>query len=193
MLPILAALGGMIVPSIIHLAFNYGTSSQNGFGIPMATDIAFSLAILSLLGNKVPVSLKIFLTALAIIDDLGAIIVIALFYSKSLSLAYLGLASLLFLIMLILGWAKLYKTWVYLILGSVMWFFMYRSGIHPTITGVLLAFAIPFGQWKGALTLACFTTPLTQTCCIYNTSPLCARKHSHFNPLFHPYRAHNIE
>ena len=114
----------------------------------MATDIAFSLAILSLLGKKVPLSLKIFLTALAIIDDLGAIIVIALFYSKSLSLAYLGLASLLFLIMLILGRAKLYKTWVYLILGSVMWFFMYRSGIHPTITGVLLAFAIPFGQGR---------------------------------------------
>jgi NhaA family Na+:H+ antiporter len=146
MLPILGAIGGMLIPAIIHFCFNYGTRSQNGFGIPMATDIAFSLAILSLLGNRVPVSLKIFLTALAIIDDLGAIIVIALFYSKDLSMTYLGLAFLLLCIMLILARLKIYKIWVYLILGIAMWFFMYRSGIHPTITGVLLAFAIPFGH-----------------------------------------------
>jgi NhaA family Na+:H+ antiporter len=146
MLPVLAAIGGMLIPAIIHFAFNNGTASENGFGIPMATDIAFSLAILALLGNRVPVSLKIFLTALAIIDDLGAIIVIALFYSKTISLTYLGLAFLLFGVMLVLGRLKIYRAWIYLAVGVVMWFCMYRSGIHPTITGVLLAFAIPFGK-----------------------------------------------
>lgn len=146
MLPVLGAIGGMLVPAIIHLVFNYGTASEKGFGIPMATDIAFSLAILSLLGNKVPVALKVFLTALAIIDDLGSIIVIALFYSKNLSLTYLGLASLCFGILLLLNRARFYKAWLYLIIGILMWLFMYRSGIHPTITGVLLAFAIPFGH-----------------------------------------------
>src|SRR5436190_14470048 len=101
MLPVLGAIGGMLVPAVIHYIFNQGTPSQNGFGIPMATDIAFSLAILSLLGKRVPVSLKIFLTALAIIDDLGAIIVIALFYSKNISFIHLGLALLLFSLMLV--------------------------------------------------------------------------------------------
>ena len=145
MLPVLAAIGGMLVPAIIHFMFNRGTVSQNGFGIPMATDIAFSLAILSLLGNRVPVSLKIFLTALAIIDDLGAIIVIALFYSQNIALAWLGLALLAFFAMFILGRLHVYNIWIYLVAGVAMWFFMYRSGIHPTISGVLLAFAIPFG------------------------------------------------
>jgi len=146
MLPILGAIGGMLVPAIIHLCFNFGSISQNGFGIPMATDIAFSLAILSLLGSRVPVSLKIFLTALAIIDDLGAIIVIALFYSKNISFTYLGFALLLFCLLLMLGRLKVYNIWIYLIGGVAMWFFMYRSGIHPAITGILLAFAIPFGD-----------------------------------------------
>jgi NhaA family Na+:H+ antiporter len=145
MLPVIGAIGGMLVPAAIHFVFNHGTISQNGFGIPMATDIAFSLAILSLLGNRVPVALKIFLTALAIIDDLGAILVIALFYSKNISFTYLGIALLLFFLMLVLNRFKFYRSWVYLIIGIAMWFFMYRSGIHPTITGVLLAFALPFG------------------------------------------------
>jgi Na+:H+ antiporter, NhaA family len=145
MLPVLAAIGGMLIPAIIHFVFNYGTIAQDGFGIPMATDIAFSLAILSLLGDRVPLSLKIFLTALAIIDDLGAIIIIALFYSKDISLGYLGLAILLFFMMFLLSRKRFYRTWLWLILGVAMWVFMYRSGIHPTITGVLLAFAIPFG------------------------------------------------
>ncbi|MES2761784.1 MAG: Na+/H+ antiporter NhaA [Bacteroidota bacterium] len=144
MLPVIAAIGGMIVPALIHFGFNKGNSTQSGYGIPMATDIAFSLAILSLLGNRVPVSLKIFLTALAIIDDLGAIIVIALFYSKNFSVLYFGLATTIFVIMLVLNRLKVYKVWIYLILGMIMWFCMYRSGIHATITGVLLAFAIPF-------------------------------------------------
>ncbi len=146
LLPIFAAAGGMIFPAIIHFLLNKGTNFQSGFGIPMATDIAFSLGILSLLGSRVSVSLKVFLTALAIIDDLGAIIIIALFYSANFSFAYFGLAVLIFIIMIILNRIKFYKIWVYLILGSIMWFFMYRSGIHPTITGVLLAFVIPFSN-----------------------------------------------
>lgn len=146
MLPIIAAIGGMIVPALIHFSFNNGTPSQNGFGIPMATDIAFSLAVLSLLGKRVPLSLKIFLTALAIIDDLGAIIIIALFYSKGFSLLYFSLAVSLLIVMFILNRLKVYSIWIYLIIGMLMWFFMYRSGIHATITGVLLAFVIPFGN-----------------------------------------------
>jgi Na+:H+ antiporter, NhaA family len=146
MLPVMAAVGGMLVPALIHFFFNQGTATQNGFGIPMATDIAFSLAILSLLGSRVPGSLKVFLTALAIIDDLGAIVIIALFYSKGISWLYLGLAAFLFAVMLVLNRAKMYRVGVYLVLGTFLWFFMYRSGVHATITGVLLAFAIPFGN-----------------------------------------------
>lgn len=146
MLPVMAAIGGMLVPALIHAGFNYGTFTQKGFGIPMATDIAFSLAVLSLLGKRVPLSLKIFLTALAIIDDLGAILVIAIFYSQGFSLFHFGIAAALFLLLFILNRIKFYVTFVYLIIGMVMWYFMYKSGIHATITGVLLAFAIPFGN-----------------------------------------------
>ena len=145
LLPISAAVGGMVVPALMHLAFNHGTTFQNGIGIPMATDIAFALGILSLLGNKVPTSMKIFLTALAIIDDLGAIIIIALFYSKGFLIGYFGLAMLLFGAMLVLNRLKVHKIWIYLILGGLMWYCMLHSGIHATITGILLAFAIPFG------------------------------------------------
>ena len=146
LLPVFAAAGGMLVPAVIHFSLNHGTNYQSGFGIPMATDIAFSLGILSLLGNRVPISLKVFLTALAIIDDLGAILVIALFYSKDFSTTYFGFSILIFILMIILNRVKFQKIWVYLILGCIMWFFMYKTGIHPTITGVLLAFAIPFGS-----------------------------------------------
>src|SRR4030095_10286900 len=146
MLPLMAAIGGMALPALIHFFFNYGTATQYGFGIPMATDIAFSLAILSLLGNKVPASLKVFLTALAIIDDLGAILIIAIFYSKGISLHYLGFATFLFALMIVLNRTKVHRVWIYLILGCILWFCMYRSGIHATITGDLLAFAIPFGK-----------------------------------------------
>jgi NhaA family Na+:H+ antiporter len=144
LLPVIAAAGGMVVPAVIHFIFNRGTPSQNGYGIPMATDIAFSLGILSLLGNRVPFSFKVFLTALAIIDDLGAIVIIALFYSSHFSLIYLGLASIAFIVMLILNRMNVLAVWIYLLLGGVMWFCMHRSGIHATISGVLLAFAIPF-------------------------------------------------
>lgn len=146
LLPIVAAIGGMIVPALIHFSLNAGTATQNGLGIPMATDIAFSLAILSLLGNRVPASLKVFLTALAIIDDLGAIIVIAVFYSKGFSILYFGMAMGLFGSLLILNRLRVYRIWLYLVIGMAMWFCMYRSGIHATITGVLLAFAIPFDK-----------------------------------------------
>ncbi len=146
LLPIIAAIGGMLVPALIHFMFNKGNNTQSGFGIPMATDIAFSLAVLSLLGKRVPMSLKIFLTALAIIDDLGAIVVIALFYSKGFSLLYFGLAISIFGILLLLNRFNVYRLWIYLLLGMIMWFFMYRSGIHATITGVLLAFVLPFGK-----------------------------------------------
>lgn len=145
-LPIFAALGGMLVPAGLYLAFNYGTATQSGAGISMATDIAFTLGILSLLGNKVPTSLKIFLTALAVIDDLGAILVIALFYTKDLLLNNLFIALGIFGFLLILNLLRVRNLIPYLIGGVVMWFFMLNSGIHATVTGVLLAFAIPFGN-----------------------------------------------
>jgi len=146
MLPVFAAIGGMLVPAGIHFFLNNGTEFHNGFGIPMATDIAFSLAILSLLGSRVPVSLKIFLTALAIIDDLGAILIIAIFYSNGISLFYLGCAIALFILLLVMNRLKVHRVWIYFIPGVAMWFCMYRAGIHPTISGVLLAFSIPFGN-----------------------------------------------
>jgi len=144
LLPVLAAIGGMAFPALIHFIFNYGTETQTGFGIPMATDIAFALGILSLAGNKIPVSLKIFLTALAIIDDLGAITVIALFYTKSFLLYYFLIAIALFLLLFIAGKRKIYNLSLYLIGGVIMWYCMLKSGVHSTIAGVLLAFAIPF-------------------------------------------------
>ena len=144
LLPILAAIGGMLFPALIHFLFNSGTASQAGFGIPMATDIAFALGILSLAGKKVPVSLKVFLTALAIIDDLGAITVIALFYTKSFSAYYFLSAIGIFLVLFIAGKRGVYNLVIYLIGGVIMWYCMLKSGIHSTIAGVLLAFAIPF-------------------------------------------------
>lgn len=146
MLPILGAIGGMVVPAFIYLAFNAGTSTQNGAGIPMATDIAFALAILSLLGNRVPTSLKIFLTALAVIDDLGAILVIAFFYTKSLAFSNLFISLGIFVFLLALNRLKVRNLIPYLLGGVAMWYFMLHSGVHATITGVLLAFAIPFGN-----------------------------------------------
>jgi NhaA family Na+:H+ antiporter len=143
-LPILAAVGGMLVPALIHFIFNHGTPEQAGIGIPMATDIAFSLGVLSLIGKRIPLSLKIFLTALAIIDDLGAVIIIAIFYTKSFSFMYLGLAVGLIGILVSLNRINVFSLWVYLPAGILLWYFLYRSGVHPTLSGVLLAFAIPF-------------------------------------------------
>lgn len=145
-LPFVAAAGGMAIPALIHFFFNLGTDSQVGFGIPMATDIAFALGILSLLGNKVPVSLKVFLTAFAIIDDLGAIMIIALFYTKTFSLLYFGISISIFGLLLVFNRLRFYSLWWYLIPGVVMWYCMLQSGVHATISGVLLAFALPFGN-----------------------------------------------
>lgn len=147
-LPIVGALGGMLVPAAIFLIFNFGTESQAGAGIPMATDIAFAIGILSLLGKKVPASLKVFLTALAVIDDLGAIIIIAIFYTQTLSLVNLFIALGIFAVLVVLNRMKINNLLPYLIGGVAMWYFMLHSGVHATITGVLLAFAIPFGNGK---------------------------------------------
>jgi NhaA family Na+:H+ antiporter len=145
-LPLFGALGGMLVPAGLFLLLNFGTDTQSGAGIPMATDIAFAVGILSLLGNRVPASLKIFLTALAVIDDLGAIIVIAVFYTSSLSFPDLFIAFAIFGILIILNRFKVNSLFPYLIGGAAMWYFMMNSGVHATITGVLLAFTIPFGD-----------------------------------------------
>ena len=145
-LPIFGALGGMLVPAGIFLLLNFGTLTQNGAGIPMATDIAFAIGVLSLLGSRVPASLKIFLTALAVIDDLGAIIVIAVFYTKSIAFVNLAIALGIMGVLFILNRMKIYNLIPYLLGGVVMWYFMLNSGVHATITGVLLAFVIPFGD-----------------------------------------------
>lgn len=145
-LPLIAALGGMLVPAFVYFFFNKGLNTQSGFGIPMATDIAFAIGILSLLGNKVPASLKIFLTALAVMDDLGAIVIIALFYSSGIIFLNLIIALSILLFLFLLNRLKINNLIPYLIGGVFMWYFMLQSGVHATITGVLLAFVIPFGN-----------------------------------------------
>ena len=145
-LPFFGALGGMIVPAGIFSLFNYGRPTQGGAGIPMATDIAFAIGILSLLGNRVLLSLKVFLTALAVIDDLGAILIIAVFYAGSISGTWLLLALGIFGVLLLLNRFKVHHLILYLLGGVAMWYCMLHSGVHATITGVLLAFAIPFGK-----------------------------------------------
>ena len=144
LLPIIGAVGGMVVPALFYIIINFGNSETiNGWAIPSATDIAFSLGILSLLGSRVPISLKIFLTALAIIDDLGAILIIAFFYTGDLSISYLSLILLSYLLLLVLNKFGTKQFTPYLLIGAFMWFFTYKSGIHATIAGVLLASTIP--------------------------------------------------
>jgi NhaA family Na+:H+ antiporter len=146
LLPIVAAIGGIIVPAGVHFALNSGTPTQAGSGIPMATDIAFALGALALLGSRVPPMLKVFMTATAVMDDLGAIIVIAVFYSTQFSLAYLVGALAVFGVLLLLNRVfHIGALTPYLLGGAIMWFLMVKSGVHATIAGVLLAFAIPFG------------------------------------------------
>lgn len=142
-LPIFAALGGMLVPALIYFIFNNGTDYAKGWGIPMATDIAFSLAIISMLGRRVPASIKIFLAALAIVDDLGAILVIAIFYTDQIHWSYLFLSAGIMFFLVLLNYFKVTKHIFYLVPGAFLWYFMHHSGIHATIAGVLLAFTIP--------------------------------------------------
>ncbi|MDA8691388.1 Na+/H+ antiporter NhaA [Candidatus Pelagibacter bacterium] len=144
LLPIIAAVGGMLVPALFYVFVNLGDSETlNGWAIPSATDIAFSLGVLSLLGKRVPLSLKVFLTALAIIDDLGAIVIIALFYSGNLSIKYLSLMLIAFILLLLINKFNIKKFLPYLIIGLFLWDFTHNSGIHATIAGVLLAMTIP--------------------------------------------------
>ena len=154
LLPIIAAVGGMLVPALFYVFINLGDSETlNGWAIPSATDIAFSLGVLSLLGKRVPLSLKVFLTALAIIDDLGAILIIAIFYSGDLNIKYLILMALAFIILLVINKFNIKKFLPYLIIGIFLWDFTHNSGIHATIAGVLLAMTIPHRKKEKAFSL----------------------------------------
>ncbi|MFV0365315.1 MAG: Na+/H+ antiporter NhaA [Mangrovibacterium sp.] len=150
-LPIIAAIGGIIFPIIVFKLLNQHPDASSGWAIPMATDIAFSLGIIKLLGNRIPTSLKVFLTAFAVADDLGAIVVIALFYSTEINTAYILYGMLILGFMSILTFYKKYNTWLYLSLGVVVWYLFLLSGIHATIAGVLLAFTIPLMHRKKRL------------------------------------------
>lgn len=145
MLPIFGAIGGMLVPAVLYNLFNKGTAYAGGWGIPMATDIAFSLGIASLLGKRVPVSLKIFLTALAIIDDLGAIAMIAIFYGGDIQWGYLGLSLVLILVLYVMG-KKQWSLALRVVLALLLWYTVFNSGIHATVAGVLFAFTIPLKE-----------------------------------------------
>lgn len=145
-LPVFAGLGGMIVPALMYTFLNQDLATLNGWGIPMATDIAFSLGVLSLLGKRVPVSLKVFLVAFAIVDDLGAVSIIAIFYSPGVHLKYLLIGSGLFLYLVLFNLLKLRAIQIYMIFGWIIWYMFLESGIHPTIAGVLIAFTIPLGR-----------------------------------------------
>lgn len=142
-LPVLAALGGMFVPAAMYAILNKNEPTLSGWGIPMATDIAFALAIVAILGKNIPASLKIFLAALAIVDDLGAILVIAIFYTAEIHTQQLMYAGAVLILLLALNYFKVKSLWLYLIPGAFLWYFVHHSGIHATIAGVLLAFTIP--------------------------------------------------
>ena len=144
LLPIFAAIGGMVVPALIHFTINSGTPTQAGIGIPMATDIAFALGVLAILGNRIPASLKVFVVAFAVIDDLGAIVIIAAFYTAQLSIWYLVGALTVWALLVALNRLRVMSLTPYLLGGALMWFLMFKSGIHATLAGIMLAFAIPF-------------------------------------------------
>jgi NhaA family Na+:H+ antiporter len=145
-MPIAAAIGGMAIPVLLFFLLNDDPSTAHGWGISMATDIAFSLAILQLLGKRAPLSLKIFLTAFAIIDDIGAVLVIALFYSSSIQWDLIGIAFLLLLFLFAISYWKIYSKYITVIFGIIIWVLFLKAGIHPTIAGVLLAFTVPIHQ-----------------------------------------------
>ncbi len=147
MLPIFGAIGGMVLPALIYTFFNFGTPVQRGWGVPMATDIAFSLAVVSALGKRVPLSVKVFLTALAIVDDLGAILVIALFYTQGMLVSYLLWAGGACAVLLVFNQLKVRALWPYVLVGAVLWYCIHQSGVHATVAGVLLAFLMPLGRY----------------------------------------------
>lgn len=149
LLPIFAAIGGMIAPALIHFSLNTGSLTQAGIGIPMATDIAFALGVLAILGNRIPASLKVFVVAFAVMDDLGAIVIIATFYTAQLSILYLVSALAVWVLLITLNYLRIISLIPYLIGGALMWFLMFKSGVHATIAGVMLAFAIPFAAKEG--------------------------------------------
>ncbi|WP_018461958.1 Na+/H+ antiporter NhaA [Thermus oshimai] len=142
-LAVAAALGGMVAPALVYLAFNWGGEGLRGWGVPMATDIAFALGVLALLGSRVPLALKVFLTALAIVDDLGAVLVIALFYTETLNLGALGWAALFLGLAFLANRLGVRALPVYMVLGLFLWYFTLKSGVHATLAGVLLALAVP--------------------------------------------------
>ncbi len=144
LLPVFAAIGGMLTPALIHFFLNTGTPAQAGIGIPMATDIAFALGVLAILGNRIPASLKVFVVAFAVIDDLGAIVIIAVFYTRQLSMGYLAGALAVLALLVALNRLRVMSLVPYLLGGALLWFLMLESGVHATIAGVMLAFAIPF-------------------------------------------------
>jgi NhaA family Na+:H+ antiporter len=144
--PLFGALGGMLIPVLLFLILNQNSETLNGWGIPMATDIAFSLAILKLLGNRVPLSLKIFLTAFAIVDDIGAVLVIAIFYSGSVNITLLIVALLFLVILYTLAFKGYYSKYLLITFGVIIWILFLKSGVHPTLAGILLAFSVPVRQ-----------------------------------------------
>ncbi len=146
LLPIFAAIGGLIVPAVIYISLNLNSGSISGFGIPIATDIAFSLTVLTIVASRIPPALKVFLTALAIIDDICAIIIIAIFYSNNFSILYFSIALIILIMLFVFNRRKIKNLFLYFIPGIFLWICLYKSGIHPTITGVLLALLIPFGN-----------------------------------------------
>ncbi|MFN7913234.1 MAG: Na+/H+ antiporter NhaA [Bacteroidota bacterium] len=147
-LPIFGAIGGMLVPALIYYTFTFNTHYTKGFGIPMATDIALSLAIISLMGNKIPASLKLFLAALAIIDDLGAIVIIAIFYTNQFQLTYLVILFLLLIIIAIISYKKVTYIPIYILFLIVLWIILYNAGFHPSIAGAIIAISIPFKEFN---------------------------------------------
>lgn len=148
LVPLFAAIGGMALPAMTFYFYNAGLPSIAGFGIPMATDIAFAIGVLALLGDRVPIALKVFLTALAIIDDLGAIVIIALFYAHGFSWLWFGLSVAIIGLMLLLNLRRVFVLWPYLLLGAGLWHTLHNTGIHATIAGVITALAIPYGDGK---------------------------------------------
>jgi NhaA family Na+:H+ antiporter len=169
LLPILAAMGGMIFPAAIYLSLNYGTQGASGWGIPMATDIAFAISALVLLGKRVPTTLVTFLVALAIVDDLGAVLVIALFYTETINMTPLGLAGAMFLLMIAFNRFGIHMILPYFVVGLFMWFFMLESGVHATIAGVLAALAIPSTPKR---TPECFTQDTKHLLIEYEKYPM---------------------